>query len=159
MSTSRSSPYSAKSLLSTWHCVKNLGPVILGAVLCLTLEYAAAHSSLLRALWREPRESTIEVQTPGAAPSGSCIVLLLAIGSALALPIVAVIAMLVAQAPSPTDALHCFVSGCVVVLIAHVLRPFLGRVAAVGFRCAKLQSPPPATTLCYVEFAWDFGSG
>ena len=43
------------------------------------------------------------VQIPGAAPSGSGIVLLLAVGLAIALPIVAVIAMLVAQAPSPTD--------------------------------------------------------
>ena len=84
----------------------------------------------------------MDVQIPGAAPSGSLHVLLLAVGLAGALPIVAVIAMLVAQAPSPTDALHCFVSGCVGVLIVHVLRPLLGLVAAVGFRCAKLQSPP-----------------
>ena len=84
----------------------------------------------------------MDVQIPSAAPSGSLHVLLLAVGLAIALPIVEVIAMLSAKAPSPTDALRGIMGVGVGVLSAHVLRLFLGLAVAVGFRCAKLHSPP-----------------
>ena len=90
-------------------------------------------------------------QIPGAAPSGNLHVVLLAVGLAKALPTDAVVAMLFAKVPSPADALHCFINGCAGVLTVHVLRPLCGRVAAVRFRCAKLQSPP----LLQQCFAWN----
>ena len=61
------------------------------------------------------------VEIPGAAPSGSLHVVLMAIGLVDDSPIVDVIAMLVAKAPSPKDALHDFMVVCIGVVSAHVL--------------------------------------